>query len=181
MTSGGAGEFSPAITPGTPEDARAPRWNAFTFDARRAEIFRRLVVDLMGFESLELNYLMPRPRAKPVLKWWMPGYAFVRMDEDLDAWGQVLRVPGVGRRLGPVDDEAMGLVIERCPKRLPKNNEFTIIPVGADVTIIDGPFMNFEAKVTTSDSRKGTVGLAFAMLGRPLTIDVNVSSVRVVK
>jgi transcription antitermination factor NusG len=72
---------------------------------------------------IDLNYRLftyehQRPRRRPTIRSWLPGYFFIEFDMH-DEWYQLNRVPGVIEILQrPLEAELIDDLVERLPKRV---------------------------------------------------------------
>ena len=158
-------EFSPAIvrsTPDLPECvslSREPLWYTARFDfSKRRVMFR--VLDHIGIRFHTFEYVFKRPRAKPTLRSWFPGYIFLNFDVQRDRWHQLRRVPGIVQiiehqsgHIAAIDDEVMEDLLRRCPKNLPLATAETTLKPGTVVRVKTGVFGGQEGVVQSSDRR----------------------------
>jgi transcriptional antiterminator NusG len=116
-------------------------------------------------------------KRKSVVEKIYPGYVLVEMIVNDDSWYVVRNTPNVTGFVGsgntptPVAPEE----IETIKKRMgTKEAKFKIdVTVGTMVRIIDGPFKNFEGKVSKIDEEKAKIKVLVSMFGRetPLELD----------
>ena len=138
---------------------REPRWYAVRFGQINERLMLRLL-DLIGLPYHIFTYLHQVGRQRETTRSWLPGYMFVEFDAVRDDWGQLNRVPGIVEVLGgptPLDTGVVEDLVERLPRRLPKNGPDTEVPVGTEVRITDGMFRGHVGKVIKSDRRQVTV------------------------
>lgn len=147
--------FSPAIIFSEPDapgcgSYRNPRWYTARFGQINERLMLRLL-DLIGLPYHIFTYLHQVGRQRETTRSWLPGYFFVEFDRELDDWGQLNRVPGIIEILGSPTALDTGIVedlVERLPRRLPKNSAHTVVPIGTDIRIADrGAFHGHIAKV----------------------------------
>lgn len=106
-----------------------------------------------------------------------PGYVLVEMIVTDDSWYVVRNTPNVTGFVGsgtiplPVSEEEISLLKKRMDAEEP---EFNIdLKKGDIVKIIDGPFKDYDGKVSEVDKEKGKVKVLINMFGRdtPLELD----------
>jgi len=142
-------------------------------------------VESLGMEDKIFNVLVPREKKikikdgkrKVVEEKIYPGYVLVEMIVTDDSWYVVRNTPnvtgfvGVGTTPVPISPEE----IENLKRRMGvEEPQFKIeINVGDLVKIVDGPFKNFEGKVSEIDEEKGKIKVLVNMFGRdtPLELD----------
>jgi len=106
-----------------------------------------------------------------------PGYVLVDMIVDDNSWFVVRNTPRVTGFVGsgtipvPLDKKELEYIFTRM-KDHDVVHEITI-EVGEMVLIIDGPFKDYEGKVSTVDKTKGKLKVLVSMFGRetPLELD----------
>ncbi|OGL70675.1 transcription termination/antitermination protein NusG [Candidatus Uhrbacteria bacterium RIFCSPLOWO2_01_FULL_53_9] len=106
-----------------------------------------------------------------------PGYVLVEMVVDDDSWYVVRNTPNVTGFIGtgvtptPVSDEEIAMLQKRMGIEEP---EFNIdVSVNDPVRIIDGPFKNFEGKVSDIDETRGKVKVLVNMFGRETPVELD--------
>ncbi len=106
-----------------------------------------------------------------------PGYVLVSMIVTDASWYVVRNTPNVTGFVGsgttptPVSEEE----IESLRKRMGvEEPEYKIdVSLGATVKIIDGPFKNYEGKVSTIDEARGKVKVLVSMFGRETPVELD--------
>ena len=106
-----------------------------------------------------------------------PGYVLVDMIVDDNSWFVVRNTPRVTGFVGsgtipvPLDKKELEYILHRM-KDHDVVHEITI-EVGEMVLIIDGPFKDYEGKVSAVDKNKGKLKVLVSMFGRdtPLELD----------
>ena len=96
---------------------------------------------------------------------------------DDDSWYVVRNTPNVTGFIGtgvtptPVSDEEIAMLQKRMGIEEP---EFNIdVSVNDPVRIIDGPFKNFEGKVSDIDETRGKVKVLVNMFGRETPVELD--------
>jgi len=111
-----------------------------------------------------------------------PGYVLVEMVVNDDSWYVVRNTPNVTGFVGsgttptPVDNKE----VEDLQKRMGVDEPtHTIdIQVGEPVRIIDGPFKNFEGKVSEIDEARGKIKVLVSMFGRETPVELDFLQVK---
>lgn len=111
-----------------------------------------------------------------------PGYILVEMTVTDDSWYVVRNTPNVTGFVGsgttptPVDQKE----VDALQKRMGVSEPTHKIDLAADdsVQIIDGPFKNFEGKVSNVDDTRGKVKVLVNMFGRETPVELDALQVR---
>lgn len=106
-----------------------------------------------------------------------PGYVLVEMIVTDDSWYVVRNTPNVTGFIGtgtvptPIAPEE----IEALMKRVGVGEPETTLDVekGSIVTITDGPFKNFEGKVSAIDEQRGKIKVLVNMFGRETPVELD--------
>lgn len=106
-----------------------------------------------------------------------PGYVLVEMIVTDESWYIVRNTPnvtgfiGVGTTPTPIGEKEVQGLMKRMGVDEPK---FKIdIEIGEIVKINDGPFKNFEGKITNIDEAKGKVKVSVSMFGRETPVELD--------
>lgn len=106
-----------------------------------------------------------------------PGYVFVEMIVTDNSWYVVRNTPNVTGFIGagttpiPVSPEEMNFITKKTTKEEPK---YTLnVDVDDLVKIIDGPFKDFEGKVSEVDESKGKLKVLVNMFGRNTPVELD--------
>jgi len=106
-----------------------------------------------------------------------PGYVLVEMVVTDDSWYVVRNTPrvtgfvGAGTTPAPLSQEEMDVLLKSAGEEEPK---FKIeVNIGDPVKITDGPFKDFDGKVSEVDQEKGKIKVLVSVFGRdtPLELD----------
>ncbi len=111
-----------------------------------------------------------------------PGYVLVEMSVTDDSWYVVRNTPNVTGFVGsgttptPIDQKEVDALQKRMGVAEPTHK----IDLSADdtVQIIDGPFKNFEGKVSNVDDTRGKVKVLVNMFGRETPVELDALQVR---
>ena len=111
-----------------------------------------------------------------------PGYVLVEMIVTDDSWYVVRNTPNVTGFIGsgttptPIDGKEM----QNLQKRIQVEEPTHMIDVRVDdpVKITDGPFKNFEGKVSAVDEGRGKVKVLVSMFGRETPVELDALQVK---
>jgi len=111
-----------------------------------------------------------------------PGYVLVEMIVTDDSWYVVRNTPNVTGFVGsgttptPVDQSEVDILMKRMKVEEPTHR----IDVSVDdpVRIIDGPFKNFEGKVSNVDEARGKIKVLVNMFGRETPVELDALQVK---
>ncbi len=164
------------------------RWYAIhTYSGYEENVVRNLKqrTESMDMEEKIFNVLVPMEKKikikngkrKVVTEKIFPGYVLVDMVVDDDSWFVVRNTPNVTGFIGsgttptPISDEDMEYLQKRMGVEEPKY-KIDIVP-DIPVQIIDGPFKNFEGKVSEVDEARGKVKVLVSMFGRETPVELD--------
>jgi transcription termination/antitermination protein NusG len=106
-----------------------------------------------------------------------PGYVLIEMMVTDDSWYVVRNTPNVTGFIGsgttptPIDQKEVDALLKRTNK---KDVEHKIdVDVDDLVKIIDGPFKNFEGKVSNVDAERGRIKVLVSMFGRETPVELD--------
>lgn len=106
-----------------------------------------------------------------------PGYVFVQMIMDDEAWYLVRNTPGVtgfvgsGSRPTPLRDEEVEAILKRMEAEQPTVR--VSFREGQRVRIVDGPFTDFHGIVDEIDMQRGKVRLLVSFFGRETPVELD--------
>ncbi len=111
-----------------------------------------------------------------------PGYVLVEMIVTDDSWYVVRNTPNVTGFVGsgttptPIDQKE----VEALQKRMGVEDPTHKIDMQIDqaVQIVDGPFKNFEGKVSSVDETRGKVKVLVSMFGRETPVELDALQVK---
>lgn len=164
------------------------RWYAVhTYSGYEENVMRNL---RQRMESLNMGHLIfdvvvptenkiriKNGKRKVVTEKVFPGYVLVDMIVTDESWYVVRNTPNVTGFVGsgttptPIPDEEVKRLLDRMQVPEPKYN-IDVLP-GSPVRIVDGPFKEFEGKVSDIDEQRGKVKVLVEVFGRetPLELD----------
>lgn len=106
-----------------------------------------------------------------------PGYVMVEMVVTDDSWYVVRNTPNVTGFIGtgttptPIDEAEVQVLQKRMGLKEP---EFKVdLSVGEPVKIVDGPFKEFEGKISEVDKSHGKVKVLVNMFGRETPVELD--------
>ena len=111
-----------------------------------------------------------------------PGYVLVEMIVTDDSWYVVRNTPNVTGFVGsgttptPIDQAEVDSLVKRMSASEPQHHiDFEI---NESVRITDGPFKNFEGKVSNVDQERGKVKVLITMFGRETPVELDAMQVK---
>ena len=139
----------------------------------------------LGMEDKIFNVLVPKEKKikiksgkrKVVEEKIYPGYVLVEMIVTDDSWYVVRNTPNVTGFVGsgtvpvPVEKEEIDNLKARMGVKEPKHK--IEVKVGGLVKIIDGPFKDFDGKVSEIDAERGKVKVLVNMFGRDTPVELD--------
>src|SRR3989344_6232244 len=147
-------------------------------------------IESMGMEDKIFNVLVPKEKKikireskrVTVEEKIFPGYVLVEMIVTDDSWYVVRNTPNVTGFIGsgttptPIDEKEM----QNLQKRIQVEEPTHMIDVRVDdpVKITDGPFKNFEGKVSAVDEGRGKVKVLVSMFGRETPVELDALHVK---
>jgi len=142
-------------------------------------------VESLGMEDRIFNVLVPKEKKikikdgkrKTVEEKIYPGYVLVEMVVTDDSWYIIRNTPnvtgfiGVGTTPVPVSSQEIEVLKKRTGSETP---QFKIeAKVGDSVKIIDGPFKDFDGKVSEIDEERGKIKVLVNMFGRDTPVELD--------
>ena len=147
-------------------------------------------IETMGMEGKIFSVLVPKEkkirikngRRQTLEEKIYPGYVLVEMIVTDDSWYVVRNTPrvtgfvGSGTTPTPLQPEEIADLQKRMGVDEPK---FRIdVEVGDAVKITDGPFKDFDGKVSEVDEEKGKVKVLVSMFGRNTPVELDSLQIR---
>ncbi len=147
-------------------------------------------IETMGMEDKIFSVLVPKEKTIRIKSGKRhvseekiyPGYVLVEMIVTDDSWYVVRNTPrvtgfvGSGTTPTPLQPEEIGELQKRMGVEEPK---FKIdVDVGDAVKITDGPFKDFDGKVSEIDEEKGRVKVLVSMFGRNTPVELDSLQIR---
>ncbi|MGC9049250.1 MAG: transcription termination/antitermination protein NusG [Patescibacteria group bacterium] len=159
------------------------------YEEKVAESLRQRVAS-MDMDDKIFNILIPTEKRikikggkrRIVTEKMFPGYVLVEMIVTDDSWYVVRNTPNVTGFIGtgtiptPLSDEEIKAIQKRMGIKEPKYK--IEIQVGDPVKIIDGPFKNFEGKVSEVDEEGGKVKVLINVFNRETPTELDFLQVK---
>lgn len=111
-----------------------------------------------------------------------PNYVFVEMIVTDDSWYIVRNTPRVTGFIGsgvtpvPIDDDEINKLLKRMEKDEPSYK--IEVEVDDPVKVVDGPFKDFDGKISEVDKERGRVKVLVNMFGRETPVEVDFLQVK---
>ena len=142
-------------------------------------------IENLGMEDKIFNVIVPKEKKikirngkrKVIEERIYPGYIFVEMIVTDDSWYVVRNTPRVTGFIGagttpiPVSDKEIETLKNRMGMETPQY-KIDVSP-GSLVKITDGPFKDFEGKVSGIDPEKGKIKVLVNVFGRDTPVEVD--------
>lgn len=142
-------------------------------------------VESLGMEDKIFNVLVPKEKKikikngkKEIVEEKIyPGYVLVEMIVTDDSWYVVRNTPNVTGFVGsgttpiPVSDQEMKELLKRMEVKEPQYK--VEVKVGDLVKIIDGPFKDFDGKVSEIDQERGKIKVLVNLFGRDTPVELD--------
>src|SRR3989338_1201438 len=147
-------------------------------------------VESMGMEDKIFNVLVPTEKKikikagkrQAVEEKIYPGYFFVEMVVPDDSWYVVRNTPRVTGFIGagtvptPISLEEIKILQKRMGVSEPKYK--IDVAVGDAVKITDGPFKDFDGKISEIDEARGKIKVLVSMFGRETPVELDFLQVK---
>lgn len=111
-----------------------------------------------------------------------PGYVLVDMMVTDDSWYVVRNTPNVTGFIGsgttptPIDQKEIEALLKRVNNGEPQQK--IDVEIAEVVRIVDGPFKNFEGKVSAVDHERGRIKVMVSMFGRETPVELDALQVK---
>lgn len=164
------------------------RWYVLhTYSGYEENVARNLKqrIESMDMEDKIFNVLIPTEKKikirngkrKIVTEKIFPGYVLVEMIVTDDSWYVVRNTPNVTGFVGsgttptPISEDEVKSLQKRMGVEEPKYK--IDVTVNSAVRIIDGPFKEFEGRVSEIDESRGKVKVLVSMFGRETPVELD--------
>ncbi len=142
-------------------------------------------VESLGVEDKIFNVLVPKEKKikikngkrKIIEEKIYPGYVLVEMIVTDDSWYIVRNTPnvtgfvGVGTTPVPISSQEIEILKKRMGMETP---QYKIdVKAGDPVKIVDGPFKDFDGKVSEIDEERGKIKVLVNMFGRDTPVELD--------
>lgn len=142
-------------------------------------------IETMGMEDMIFNVIVPKEKKikikngkrQTVEEKIYPGYVLVEMIVTDESWYVVRNTPNVTGFVGsgtiptPVSEKEIKGLQKRMGVEEPKYK--IDVSVGESIKIIDGPFKDFDGKVSSIDEEKGKIKVLVNMFGRETPVELD--------
>lgn len=142
-------------------------------------------VESLGMEDKIFNVLVPKEKKikikggkrKTIEEKIYPGYVLVEMIVTDDSWYVVRNTPNVTGFVGagttpvPVSIKEVEVIIKKVSEDSPKYK--INVEIGDTVKITDGPFRDYEGKVSELDQEQGKVKVMVNLFGRDTPVELD--------
>lgn len=142
-------------------------------------------IESMGMEDKIFNVLVPTEKKikikggkrYTVEEKIYPGYVLVEMVVTDDSWYVVRNTPRVTGFIGagtvptPISKEEIESLQKRMGVEEPKYK--IDVRIGDAVKIVDGPFKDFDGKISEIDEKKGKIKVLVSMFGRETPVELD--------
>jgi transcription termination/antitermination protein NusG len=164
------------------------RWYVLhTYSGYEENVSRNLRqrIESMDMQDKIFNVLIPTEnkikikngKRRVVTEKIFPGYVLVEMIVTDDSWYVVRNTPNVTGFVGsgttptPISDEEVKSIQKRMGVEEPKYK--IDVMAGSPVRITDGPFKEFEGKVSEVDEARGKIKVLVSMFGRETPVELD--------
>jgi len=142
-------------------------------------------VESLGMEDKIFDVIVPKEKKikiksgkrKVIEEKIYPGYVIVEMIVTDDSWYVVRNTPnvtgfvGVGTTPVPISSEEIEILKKRMGVEVP---QYKIeVKVGDSVKIVDGPFKDFDGRVSEIDEQRGKIKVLVNMFGRDTPVELD--------
>jgi len=142
-------------------------------------------VESLGMEDKIFDVIVPKEKKikiksgkrKVIEEKIYPGYVIVEMIVTDDSWYVVRNTPnvtgfvGVGTTPVPISNEEIEVLKKRMGVEVP---QYKIeVKVGDSVKIVDGPFKDFDGRVSEIDEQRGKIKVLVNMFGRDTPVELD--------
>ncbi len=147
-------------------------------------------VESLGYEDKIFNVLVPKEKKikikngkrETIEEKIYPGYVLVEMIVSDDSWYVVRNTPNVTGFIGagviptPLDQAEIDMLMKRMGMDEPKYK--LDLALGDNVKITDGPFKDFDGRVSEVDEERGRVKVLVTMFGRETPVELDFLQVK---
>ncbi len=144
----------------------------------------------LGMEDKIFNVMVPKEKKikirngkrRTVEEKIYPGYVLVEMIVNDDSWYVVRNTPRVTGFIGagttpiPISEEEVNVLKEKMKDKEPKHK--IDVKEGDKVKVTDGPFKDFDGKVSDVDQEKGKIKVLVNMFGRDTSVELDSLQIR---
>jgi transcriptional antiterminator NusG len=124
-------------------------------------------------------------RKRKTARKFYPGYVLVEMDMDEDSWYLVQKTPGVIKFIGGTSDKPVSLsvkevdkILQRMQEGVDKPRPKVLFEVGEVVSVVDGPFADFNGEVEEVNYEKNRMRVSVIIFGRSTPVELEFGQVK---
>jgi len=142
-------------------------------------------IESLGMEDKIFNVIVPKEKKikikdgkrKVIEEKIYPGYVLVEMVVTDDSWYVVRNTPNVTGFVGagttpvPVSISEIDILKKKMGVETPQYN--IDVEIGEAVKIVDGPFKDFDGKVSEIDQERGKIKVLVNMFGRDTPVELD--------
>ncbi|MCD5396100.1 MAG: transcription termination/antitermination protein NusG [Candidatus Pacebacteria bacterium] len=142
-------------------------------------------IESLGMDDKIFNVLVPKEKKikikngkrQVVEEKIYPGYVLVEMIVTDDSWYVVRNTPNVTGFVGagtapiPLSDKEVEMLKKKMGEEAPKYK--ISLKVGDQVRIIDGPFKDYEGRVSEIDEEQGKIKVMINLFGRDTPVELD--------
>jgi len=142
-------------------------------------------IESLGMEDKIFEVIVPKEKKikirdgkrKEVEEKIYPGYVLVKMIVTDESWYVVRNTPNVSGFVGagttpvPISEKEVKTIMARMKKEIPKYK--IDFQVGDSVKVTDGPFKDFDGKVSEIDPERGKIKVLVNMFGRDTSVELD--------
>jgi transcription termination/antitermination protein NusG len=181
------GQISPDAADQNDGESEAHWYVLHTYSGYEDNVARNLRqrIESMGMEDKIIDVVVPREKKikvkhgkrKTIEERLFPGYVLIKMIVTEDSWYVVRNTPNVTGFVGsgttptPVSQEEIGHLLKRMGEDEPKYK--MDVSEGDSVKIVDGPFKDFEGRISEVNEAKGTVKVLVNVFGRETPVELD--------
>lgn len=178
--------------PGQSNEATKGWFVLHTYSGYEDNVARNLRqrIESMGMEDKIFQVIVPREKKirvkngkrQTIEERLFPGYVLVQMIVTEDSWYVVRNTPNVTGFVGsgttptPVSQDEVDRLLKRMGEDEPKYK--IDVTEGDSVKIMDGPFKDFEGKISEVNEAKGTVKVLVNVFGRETPVELDFLQVK---
>ncbi len=147
-------------------------------------------IESLGMQDKIFNVLVPTEKVVKIKhgkkvtvdEKFYPGYVLVDMEVTEDSWYVVRNTPrvtgfvGSGTAAVPMKQEEIDWIMKRMAKDITQTE--TSFVVGDLITVMDGPFKEFEGKIHEIDQARAKVKVYVNMFGRETPVELDFLQVK---
>ncbi len=182
-------EAAPAAAPVSSEEAKWYIIQTYSSYENKVKLGLEQRIKQLQLETKILKVLIPEEETVEIkdnkrvekTKKMYPGYVFVKMVMDEDAWYAVRAVPGVSRFIGsssrpePVIDKEMLRVLRQVGEKVQKIE--VDFEVDDTIRVVEGPFRGYTGNISEINLEKGKAKVLISIFGRETPMELSFNQI----